>query len=345
MRGKHPGPRHGRSGSPNSQRLPIISGASSTRRAATFPSPRTSRSQWRRSLRRSTSRPSAATSLPQNVTSRRSPTFGRDGNASARAWLACHRRTSRTWRRSGFSNRFARTRPPSCSRMPHIARGALIDVRSDRRTLPRNGYDVHPRCLSNDGNRPLRRARTRHRRRRRRQPQVALRRAGLRLHLRAARTSRASGSGRYGLDGSWGSVRIRGGADSACGRRGALEYRHADGRGVSSQRGPGHDAILELGLPAIREHSVRLTTALAEGALVRGFSVPTPLDPARRTGWIGMDFPGAEHAARTLAGAARPSWIIAPGAASGSAPTSTRATRRYRPSSKHSTRCAVKGGA
>jgi kynureninase len=39
---------------------------------------------------------------------------------------------------------------------------------------------------------------------------------------------------------------------------------------------------------------------LAEGALERGFDVPTPLDPAKRTGWIGMDFPGAERVVQQL---------------------------------------------
>jgi len=62
----------------------------------------------------------------------------------------------------------------------------------------------------------------------------------------------------------------------------------------------GHDAILDVGVPAIREHNVRLTTLLAEGALERGFDVPTPLDPARRTSWIGMDFPGAREATEEL---------------------------------------------
>jgi kynureninase len=63
---------------------------------------------------------------------------------------------------------------------------------------------------------------------------------------------------------------------------------------------PGHDAILEIGSAAIRAHNVRLTTRLAEMALERGFTVPTPLDPARRTGWIGMDFPGAKRVMREL---------------------------------------------
>lgn len=62
----------------------------------------------------------------------------------------------------------------------------------------------------------------------------------------------------------------------------------------------GHDAILEVGIAAVRAHNVRLTERLVEGASARGFSIPTPLDPARRTGWIGLDFPGAERAAQAL---------------------------------------------
>jgi kynureninase len=63
---------------------------------------------------------------------------------------------------------------------------------------------------------------------------------------------------------------------------------------------PGHDAILEVGVDNIRSHNLRLTDALAEGALARGFTVPTPLEHERRTGWIGMDFPGAERASTAL---------------------------------------------
>jgi len=63
---------------------------------------------------------------------------------------------------------------------------------------------------------------------------------------------------------------------------------------------PGHDAILEVGVAAIRAHNLRLTDALAAGAHARGFTVPTPLEHERRTGWIGMDFPGAANATKAL---------------------------------------------
>lgn len=62
----------------------------------------------------------------------------------------------------------------------------------------------------------------------------------------------------------------------------------------------GHDTILAAGVPSIRVHNVRLTTRLAEAALERGLKVPTPLDPGKRTGWIGIDFPGADRATARL---------------------------------------------
>jgi kynureninase len=62
----------------------------------------------------------------------------------------------------------------------------------------------------------------------------------------------------------------------------------------------GHDTILEVGVEAIRAHNVRLTTDIATRALERGLTVPTPLEPERRTGWIGIDFPGAGQAAKAL---------------------------------------------
>jgi kynureninase len=63
---------------------------------------------------------------------------------------------------------------------------------------------------------------------------------------------------------------------------------------------PGHVMIASLGVPRIREHNVRLTEKIAAMALDRGLQVNSPLDPERRTGWIGIDFDGAEQACRRL---------------------------------------------
>ena len=63
---------------------------------------------------------------------------------------------------------------------------------------------------------------------------------------------------------------------------------------------PGHDLIKQVGVHAIREHNVRLTTLLANMALERTLRVNTPLDPAKRTGWIGIDFPKSEDAYKRL---------------------------------------------
>jgi kynureninase len=63
---------------------------------------------------------------------------------------------------------------------------------------------------------------------------------------------------------------------------------------------PGHDLIKEVGVAKIREHNVRLTTKIAEMALDRGYQVNTPLNPAKRTGWIGIDFPEARTAYERL---------------------------------------------
>jgi kynureninase len=63
---------------------------------------------------------------------------------------------------------------------------------------------------------------------------------------------------------------------------------------------PGHETIRAIGVERIREHNVRLTQKIAAMALERGLRVNTPLDPQRRTGWIGIDFDGAEAACRRL---------------------------------------------
>jgi kynureninase len=62
----------------------------------------------------------------------------------------------------------------------------------------------------------------------------------------------------------------------------------------------GHDLIHRVGLARIREHNVRLTTMLAGMALERGLRVNTPLEPERRTGWIGIDFDDSERVCRAL---------------------------------------------
>jgi kynureninase len=59
---------------------------------------------------------------------------------------------------------------------------------------------------------------------------------------------------------------------------------------------PGHQTIASIGVPRIREHNVRLTQKIVEMALERGLRVNSPLEPERRTGWIGLDFDGVEAA-------------------------------------------------
>ncbi|MDB5029193.1 MAG: hypothetical protein JWO66_2882 [Candidatus Eremiobacteraeota bacterium] len=57
----------------------------------------------------------------------------------------------------------------------------------------------------------------------------------------------------------------------------------------------GHDIIREVGVAAIRAHNIRLTTRLTEAALERGWTVNTPHDARRRTGWVGIDVPEGER--------------------------------------------------
>ncbi len=62
----------------------------------------------------------------------------------------------------------------------------------------------------------------------------------------------------------------------------------------------GHEALLEAGIENVRAHNTRLTERIVAGALARGFTIPTPLAAAQRTGWIGLDFPGAARATQAL---------------------------------------------
>ncbi len=63
---------------------------------------------------------------------------------------------------------------------------------------------------------------------------------------------------------------------------------------------PGHDLIREIGIDQIRAHNVQLTERIAAMALERGLRVNTPLEADRRTGWVGLDFEGAEIAYQQL---------------------------------------------
>jgi len=63
---------------------------------------------------------------------------------------------------------------------------------------------------------------------------------------------------------------------------------------------PGHDLIRSIGVPRIREHNVRLTSMIAEMALERKLRVNTPLEPAARTGWIGIDFEDSQRVSERL---------------------------------------------
>jgi kynureninase len=56
----------------------------------------------------------------------------------------------------------------------------------------------------------------------------------------------------------------------------------------------------DVGVPAIRAHSVRLTTRLLERILELGFPTLTPRDPGRRGGTVAVNPPGAEAIAREL---------------------------------------------
>ena len=52
---------------------------------------------------------------------------------------------------------------------------------------------------------------------------------------------------------------------------------------------PAYAALAEIGMTRVRERSVSLTQPLVEGALERGFTVRSPVDPARRGGHVTID--------------------------------------------------------
>jgi kynureninase len=64
---------------------------------------------------------------------------------------------------------------------------------------------------------------------------------------------------------------------------------------------PGYDLIEEVGLPRIREHSMRQTALLVELLGAAGFDLTGPLDPERRGGTVTVRTPGFEAVHRELA--------------------------------------------
>ncbi|GAC1658164.1 MAG: aminotransferase class V-fold PLP-dependent enzyme [Vulcanimicrobiaceae bacterium] len=65
---------------------------------------------------------------------------------------------------------------------------------------------------------------------------------------------------------------------------------------------PGHDLIREIGINAIREHNVRLTSKIVELAQERDLTVNSPVQAQARTGWIGIDFADCETIYKRLIG-------------------------------------------
>lgn len=57
----------------------------------------------------------------------------------------------------------------------------------------------------------------------------------------------------------------------------------------------GYEIVLEVGVEAIRRHSVRLTEGLRADLLERGFTLPGPADPARRGGSLTVRLREDEH--------------------------------------------------
>jgi kynureninase len=63
---------------------------------------------------------------------------------------------------------------------------------------------------------------------------------------------------------------------------------------------PGYEAVLAVGVDAIRRKSMRQTARLIESAKARGFNVHSPLDPAKRGGAVVLDVPHGQAVASEL---------------------------------------------
>jgi kynureninase len=58
---------------------------------------------------------------------------------------------------------------------------------------------------------------------------------------------------------------------------------------------PAYEALIDIGMPAVRDRSVSMTQPLLEAALERGYAVRSPQDPAQRGGHVTIDPGDAER--------------------------------------------------
>jgi kynureninase len=63
---------------------------------------------------------------------------------------------------------------------------------------------------------------------------------------------------------------------------------------------PGYQAIADIGIQRVRERSQSLTQLIVDGAIERGLTVRSPLDPARRGGHVTIDIADAQRVHEVL---------------------------------------------
>ena len=72
----------------------------------------------------------------------------------------------------------------------------------------------------------------------------------------------------------------------------------------------GYDVVLEVGVDAIREYSIKQTTGLREDMLSRGFRIPSPADSARRGGTLTIGLKDDENGPAFVAALAERSILV-----------------------------------
>ena len=152
-------------------------------------------------------------------------------------------------------------------------------------------------CYQSAGDRSRRRHGPRRRLRRRRLGEVAVRRAGERLAVRAARPR---GDGSSPTSTGWQAH------ERPFAFEEEMEYASGAARFLTGTPNPaahmagtaGYDLIEEIGVERIRENSLRQTELLIGLADAAGFDVRSPRDPARRGGTVTIDAPEAARRLR-----------------------------------------------